>query len=148
MHCSQVIKLSSRSLMKKTTKKLCSSSLVYFVRKYASSRPLFASYKWNIDKIRLAACQDRRELTPKIWARRRERTVYSFSNEMEVAKLAARPNLEVRFVSCESAIKRWLSSELEEAVFPLTHELFMSKHHTVTLNVSTCYKRRAPWAKW
>ena len=47
---------------------------------------------------------------------------------MEVAKLAAPPNLEVRFVSCnESAIKRWLSSELEETVFSLTHELFMSK---------------------
>ena len=53
---------------------------------------------------------------------------------MEVAKLAAPPNLEVRFVSCnESAIKRWLSSELEEIVFSLTHELFMTKHHTVTL---------------
>ena len=53
---------------------------------------------------------------------------------MEVAKLAAPPNLEVRFVSCnESAIKRWLSSALEETVFSLTHELFMSKHHTVTL---------------
>ena len=53
---------------------------------------------------------------------------------MEVAKLAAPPNLEVRFVSCnESAIKRWLSSELEETVFSLTHELFMSQHHTVTL---------------
>ena len=53
---------------------------------------------------------------------------------MEVAKLVAPPNLEVRFVSCnESAIKRWLSSELEETVFSLTHELFMSKHHTVTL---------------
>ena len=58
---------------------------------------------------------------------------------MEVAKLAAPPNLEVRFVSCnESAIKRWLSSELEETVFSLTHELFMSQHHTVTLtNTST-----------
>ena len=54
---------------------------------------------------------------------------------MEVAKLAAPPNLEVRFVSCnESAIKKWLSSELEETVFSLTHELFMSKHHTVTLS--------------
>ena len=54
---------------------------------------------------------------------------------MEVAKLAAPPNLEVRFVSCnESAIKRWLSSELEETVFSLTHELFMSKHHTVTVH--------------
>ena len=36
-----VIKLSSRSLTKKSTKKLCSSSLVYFVRKNASSRPLY-----------------------------------------------------------------------------------------------------------
>ena len=54
--------------------------------------------------------------------------------EMEVAKLSAPPNLEVRFLSCnESAIKRWLSSELEETVFSLTHELFMTKHHTVTL---------------
>ena len=92
-----------------------------------------ASYKWNIDKIRLAAFQDRRELMPKIWARRRERDPErersSFSNEMEVAKLAAPPNLEVRFVSCnESTIKRWLSSELEDTVFSLTHELFMSKH--------------------
>ena len=53
---------------------------------------------------------------------------------MEVGKLAAPPNLEVRFVSCnESAKKRWLSSELEETVFSLTYELFMSKHHTVTL---------------
>ena len=49
----------------------------------------------------------------------------------EVAKLSAPPNLEVRLVSCnESAIKRWLSSELEETVFSLTHELFMIKHHT------------------
>ena len=56
---------------------------------------------------------------------------------MEVAKLAAPPNLEVRFVSCnESAIKRWLSSELEETVFSLTHELFMTKHHTVIMNTS------------
>ena len=53
---------------------------------------------------------------------------------MEVAKLAAPPNLEVRFVSCnESAIKRWLSSELKETVFSLTHELFMTKHHTLVL---------------
>ena len=52
---------------------------------------------------------------------------------MEVAKLAAPPNLEVTFVSCnESAIKRWLSSELEETVFSLTHELFMTKHHIIT----------------
>ena len=38
-----------------------------------------ASYKWNIDKIRLAGwlagCQDRRELAIKTWARRGERTV-------------------------------------------------------------------------
>ena len=54
---------------------------------------------------------------------------------MEVAKLSAPPNLEVRFVSCnESAIKRWLSSELEETAFSLTHELFMTKHHTVILS--------------
>ena len=39
----------------------------------------------------------------------------SFTSEMEVAKLSAAPNLEARFVSCnELAIKRWLSSELEE----------------------------------
>ena len=60
---------------------------------------------------------------------------------MEVAKLSAPPNLEIRLVSCnESAIKRWLSSELEETVFSLTHELFMTKHHTVTL-------REVPWRK-
>ena len=54
---------------------------------------------------------------------------------MEVAKLSALPNLEVRFVSCnESAIKKWLSSELEETV-SLTHELFMVKYRTVTLSI-------------
>ena len=48
---------------------------------------------------------------------------------MEVAKLSAPANFEVRFDSCnESAIKRWLSSELDETVFSLTHELFMTKH--------------------
>ena len=52
---------------------------------------------------------------------------------MEVAKLSAPPNLEVRLN--ESAIKRWLNSELEETVFSLTHELFMTKHHTVSANV-------------
>ena len=53
---------------------------------------------------------------------------------MEVAKLSALPNLKVRFVSFnESAIKRWLSSELEETVFSLTHELFNTKHHTATV---------------
>ena len=85
-----------------------------------------ASYKRNIDKTRLADCQDRRELTPKIWERRgQERS--SFSNEMEVAKLSAPPNLEVRYVSCnKSAKKRCLSSELKETVFSLTHELFMT----------------------
>ena len=62
---------------------------------------------------------------------------------MEVAKLAAPPNLEVRFVSCnESAIKRWLSSELEETVFSLTHELFMTKHHTVTLRYSEIQRKQ------
>ena len=50
----------------------------------------------------------------------------SFSSEMEVAKLSASPNLEVRYV--ESAKKRCLSSELEETVFSLTHELFMTQH--------------------
>ena len=54
---------------------------------------------------------------------------------MEVAKLAAPPSLEVIFVSCnESAIKRWLSSELEETVFSLTDELFMTKHAYRNLN--------------
>ena len=87
-----------------------------------------ASYKRNINKIRLAGCQDRRELTPKIWARQGAKRS-SFSNEMEVAKLSAPPNLEVRYVSCnESAKKRCLSSELEETVYSLTHELFMTKH--------------------
>ena len=57
---------------------------------------------------------------------------------MEVAKLAVPPNLEVRFVSCnESAIKRWLSSELEETEFSLTHELFMTKHHTISKVVNS-----------
>ena len=60
---------------------------------------------------------------------RRENGLVSKS-EMDVAKLSALPNLEIRFVSCsESAIKRWLSSELEETVFPLTHELFMTIQH-------------------
>ena len=87
-----------------------------------------ASYKRNIDKTRLAGCQDRRELTPKIWERR-EQERSSFSSEMEVAKLSAPPNLEVRYVSCnESAKKRCLSSELEETVFSLTHEFFMTQH--------------------
>ena len=52
---------------------------------------------------------------------------------MEVAKLSAPPNLEVRYVSCnESAKKRCLSSELEETVFSLTHELFMTQHRPET----------------
>ena len=43
-----------------------------------------------------------------------EQAQSSFSSEMEVAKLSAPPNLEVRYVSCnESAKKRCLSSELE-----------------------------------
>ena len=93
-----------------------------------------ASYKWNIDKIRIAGCQDRRELTQK-YGQDEERERLSFSSEMEVAKLSAPLNLEVRLVSCnESAIKRWLSSELEETMFSLTHELFMTKHHTVYIN--------------
>ena len=54
---------------------------------------------------------------------------------MEVAKLSAPPNLEVRYVSCnESAKKRCLSSEQEETVFSLTHELFMTEHSTRTLS--------------
>ena len=87
-----------------------------------------ASYKRNIHKIRLAGCQDRRELTPKIWADgEQERS--SFSNEIEVAKLSAPPNLEVRYVSCNESAKKWcLRSELEETVFSLTHELFMTQH--------------------
>ena len=58
---------------------------------------------------------------------------------MEVAKLSAPPNLEVRSVSCnESAIKRWLSSELEETVFSLTHELFMTNSKLFWLDMSVC----------
>ena len=46
---------------------------------------------------------------------------------MEVAKLSAPPNPEVRYVSCnESARNRCLSSELEKTVFSLTRELFMT----------------------
>ena len=87
-----------------------------------------ASYKRNIDKTRLAGCQDRQELTPKIWARR-EQERSSFSNEKEVAKLSAPPNLEVRYVSCnESAKKMCLSSDQEETVFSLIHVLFMTQH--------------------
>ena len=64
---------------------------------------------------------------------------------MEVAKLSAPPNLEVRFVSCnESAIKRWLSSELEETVFSLTHELFMTKHHTVKCAMDIWVSKASP----
>ena len=62
------------------------------------------------------------ELTPKISKSEQS----SFSSEMKVTKHSAAPNLEVRLV--ESAIKRWLCSELEERVFSLTHELFMPKH--------------------
>ena len=88
-----------------------------------------ASYERNIYKTRLAGCQDRRELTPKN-GQDEETKRSSFSSEMEVARLSAPPNLEVRSVSCnESAIKRWLSSELEETVFSLTHELFITKHY-------------------
>ena len=88
-----------------------------------------ASYKRNIDKRRPPGCPGRRELTPKKMGKDGEPERSSFSSEMEVAKLSAPPNLEVRSVSCnESAIKRWLSSELEETVFSLTHELFMTKH--------------------
>ena len=36
---------------------------------------LTITYNRDIDKTRLAGCQDRRELTPKIWARRGARTV-------------------------------------------------------------------------
>ena len=36
-----------------------------------------ASYKQNIDKTRLAGCQDRRELTPKIWV---EAMFFRFKN--------------------------------------------------------------------
>ena len=89
-----------------------------------------ASYRWNIDKIRLAGwlagCQDRRELTPK-YGQDGEQEQSSFSNEMEVAKLSSPPNHEVRYVSCnESAKRRSLNSELEETVVSLTHELFMT----------------------
>ena len=50
-------------------------------------------------------------------------------NEMEVAKLSAPPDLEVRYVSCNESAKKWcLSSEQEETVFSLTHELFMTQH--------------------
>ena len=44
-----------------------------------------ASYKWNIDKIRLG-CQDHRELTQKN-EQDEETERSSFSSEMEVAKL-------------------------------------------------------------
>ena len=87
-----------------------------------------ASYKWNIDKMKLAGCQDRRDWHQK-YGQDEERERSSFSSEMEVAKLSAAPNFEVRFDGCnESAIKWWLSSELEETVLSLTHKLFMTKH--------------------
>ena len=60
----------------------------------------------------------------------------SFSSEMEFAKLSAAPNLEVRFDRCnESAIKRWLSSELEETVLSLTHELFTKHRRRVGIGI-------------
>ena len=63
---------------------------------------------------------------------------------MEVAKLSAPLNLEVRLVSCnESAIMRWLSSELEETVFSLTHELFMTKHQRIVVFTLFLIRNRA-----
>ena len=48
--------------------------------------------------------------------------------------LSAPPNLEVRY---ESAKKRCLISELEETVFSLTHELFMTQQvRSVSCNES------------
>ena len=143
MHCSRVIKLFSRSLTKKSTKKLCNSSSVYFVRKNASGRPLYCFLQVEYRQNK-AGWQPR---SPRIDAKKYEQDEeterLSFSSEMEVAKLSALPNLEVRLVSCnESAIKRWLSSELEETVFSLTHELFMTKHHTVTLRWGRALKRK------
>ena len=41
------------------------------------------SYKWNIDKIRLAGCQDRRELATKIWARRENGRVYQVKCKLQ-----------------------------------------------------------------
>ena len=64
---------------------------------------------------------------------------------MEVAKLSAPPNLEVRYVSCnESAKRRCLSSELEETVFSLTHELFMTQHLLFQLLPSLAYPDPLP----
>ena len=61
----------------------------------------------------------------KTWRQNRQ---LSLSSEMEVSKPAP-PDLEVRFDSCnESAIERWLSSELEETVFSLSHKSFMTNH--------------------
>ena len=57
-----------------------------------------APYKWNIDKIRLAGCQDHRELTQKN-EQDEETERLSFSSELEVAKLSALPNLEVRLMN-------------------------------------------------
>ena len=64
---------------------------------------------------------------------------------MEVAKLSAPPNLEVRYVSCnESANKRCLSSEQEETEFSLTYELFMTQQvHLKSVRVHFAYGRIA-----
>ena len=63
---------------------------------------------------------------------------------MEVAKLSAPLNLEVRLVSCnESAIMSWLSSELEEIVFSLTRELFMTKHQRIIVFTLFFIRNRA-----
>ena len=63
----------------------------------------------------LAGCQGHRELNPKILGKMWIQKQSSLLSEMEVAKPSAPPDLAVRFGSCnKSAIKRWLSLELEE----------------------------------
>ena len=87
-------------------KNLCNLITVHFEVKYLLSCPLCCFLYWHATTVA--------EIDAKIGEEvKSERS--SFSSEMKVAKLSATPSIEVRFVNCnESAIKRWLSSELEE----------------------------------
>ena len=70
----------------------------FFVRKNASSCPLYCSLQVEYGQNKAIDAKNRQD---------QESERSSFSSEMEVAKLSAAPNHEVRFDRCnESAIKR------------------------------------------
>ena len=118
-----------RSMTKKSTKRLYSSSAVHFEAKNFLTGPLYCILYLEYRQNKAGWLPRSPRIDSYNMGKMRRQTGQFSQVKWKLQSFLTPPNLQVRSVSCnKSAIKRWLNSKLEETVFSLTRELFMTQH--------------------